>query len=118
MRASAGKAMEMAPEPVVIVDAAGIIQYFTPAFERATGLVPDDVIGRNVRMLASGKREAEIFQAILRVVLRGKALSCICHTQGKGGDWCEDGLLVMPVFDITGRAAYYVATLTERRETV
>ncbi len=116
MRVSDSQARETAPEPVVIVDAAGIIRYFTPSFERATGLGPDDVIGRNVRMLASGKREAEIFQAILRVVLRGEALSCTFHSQRKEGIWDEEGLYVMPVFDNDGRPAYYVATLAEEEE--
>ncbi len=67
-------------------------------------------------MLASGKREGEIFQGILRAVLRGDTMSGSYNARGEIGEWYEEGLYVMAVFDNDGRAAYYIATLAEHEE--
>ena len=54
-------AVEQARESVVITDGEGYIQYVNPAFEKTTGYLNREVIGKNPRILKSGRHDEEFF---------------------------------------------------------
>jgi PAS domain S-box-containing protein len=62
-------AVESAVDAVVITDSRGAIQYVNPMFETITGYTKDEVTGRNIHILDSGK-DGESFYRDLREKLR------------------------------------------------
>lgn len=63
-------AVESAADALVVTDPAqGIIQYVNPAFERITGYTREEVIGRDLHFLDSGRHD-QAFYADLRETLR------------------------------------------------
>ena len=52
-----GMAVDQSAEAIVITDREGTIQYVNPAFERITGYSREEVVGKNPRILHSGKHD-------------------------------------------------------------
>ena len=48
-------AVEQAPNSIFIAGADGNIEYVNPAFTATTGYSPEEVIGRNPRLLSAGR---------------------------------------------------------------
>ena len=59
------RALEQSPVNIVITDLAGNIEYVNPAFTKVTGYTREEALGRNPRMLKSGKTPPEEVQAPL-----------------------------------------------------
>jgi two-component system, cell cycle sensor histidine kinase and response regulator CckA len=66
-------AVEHAGEGVIITDAAGAIQYVNPAFEEMTGYGRDELLGKNPRMLNSGKQDAAFYRRMWAGLLAGNS---------------------------------------------
>ena len=60
---------ESGREAVFITDANNIIVTVNRAFTEITGYTPDDVIGKDPRLLASGKQDKEFYQIMWRAIL-------------------------------------------------
>ncbi len=56
--------VEQAAEEVIITDSMGKILYVNPAFERISGYTRDEAIGRNPRMLSSGRHQRPFYDAL------------------------------------------------------
>eukprot|EP01035_Chromulina_nebulosa_P007787 gene7787-10522_t len=54
-------AVEQAPNSIFIAGADGNIEYVNPAFTATTGYSPEEVIGRNPRMLSAGATPASVY---------------------------------------------------------
>ena len=57
-------AIEQAAETVVITDAHGVILYANPAFEKSSGYTRAEALGRNPRVLKSGKHDADFYRHV------------------------------------------------------
>ena len=55
-------AVEQAAETIVITDTEGTILYANPAFEKTTGYTHAEAMGKNPRILKSGKHDAEFYR--------------------------------------------------------
>src|SRR5271157_1950053 len=58
------RALEQSPVNIVITDLAGNIEYVNPAFTKVTGYTMEEVLGRNPRMLKSGKTPPEEYKRL------------------------------------------------------
>jgi len=56
--------IEHAAEGVVITDARGDIQYVNPAFSAMTGYSREEALGKNPRILKSGKQDAAFYASL------------------------------------------------------
>ena len=75
-RAKLARAIDQAQEAIVITDAAAVIEYVNPAFERVSGYRRDDLVGRNPRVLrasraARHRRGARVAPQPVPVTTRG-----------------------------------------------
>ncbi len=61
---TARQVIEASVDAVLITDAAGRIEYVNMSFTRLTGYSADEVIGRNPRLLKSGRHSDEFYQRI------------------------------------------------------
>ncbi|MGA3285049.1 MAG: PAS domain S-box protein [Verrucomicrobiota bacterium] len=102
-------AVEQAAEVIVITDPKGVILYVNPAFERITGYTSSEVIGRNPRILKSGKHDAAFYQQMWDTLSHGKVWTGRVINKKKNGAFYEEEMSISPVFDSNGKIANYVA---------
>jgi PAS domain S-box-containing protein len=106
-------AVEQAADDIVVTDAAGIITYVNPAFERTTGYSRSEALGRSPRFLAS---EAQGEGAYLEIE---DALGAGRHWQGRFHNRTKDGRAILqdatisPILDGSGRV---VGQVSARRD--
>src|SRR5690606_11340748 len=65
-------AVEQASDSIVIANANAEIEYVNPAFERISGYRRQDVIGRNPRILKSGRQSDSFYQAMWATLSSGQ----------------------------------------------
>ena len=68
-------AVEQAAEAIVITDPGGQIVYVNPAFEKIAGYTRQEAIGRNPRMLKSGKHDSAFYRQMWDSLAQGKVWS-------------------------------------------
>ncbi len=64
------RAVEQSPNAVIITDRDGAIEYVNPAFERTTGYSAAEALGKNPRMLKSGRHDEAFYAAIWDTLTR------------------------------------------------
>ncbi len=102
-------AIEQAAEAVVITDDRGIINYVNPAFEAVTGYTREEVIGRNPRILHSGKHGVEFYRNMWDVLTAGNIWRGVIVNKRKDGSLFEEEAVISPVRDPYGQVTHYVA---------
>jgi PAS domain S-box-containing protein len=102
------KVVEQAAEAVVITDLKGAIEYVNPAFEKVSGYSRDELLGRNPRVLSSGKQDAA-FYAGMWSALKSKQvwLGRFVNRRKDGTEFHEDATL-FAVVDDRGKVRNYV----------
>ena len=77
-------AVGQAEEAIMITDLAGTIQYVNPAFEKMTGYSKDEALGKNPRILKSGKQDQKFHRNLLehRNTRQGLERTLCQHTEG------------------------------------
>ncbi len=102
-------AVEQSAEVIVITDTSGAIEYVNPAFERITGFRQDEVLGKNPRLLKSGKHEPSFYQNLWETLLRGDVWTGVFVNRRKDGTFYEEEAVISPVRDRGGDVINYVA---------
>jgi PAS domain S-box-containing protein len=103
------KAVEQSVETIVITDTEGTILYTNPAFEKTTGYTCAEALGQNVRLLKSGKHDAEYYRRMKEVLGRGEIWSGHFINRRKDGTFFEEEATISPVRDPGGNVVNYVA---------
>ena len=101
--------IEQAPLSVVITNLQGLIEYVNPKFCAVTGYTPDEVRGRNPRILKSGETSSEAYDEMWAAITRGQVWSGELHNRRKNGEVFLENAVIAPVVDPAGRATHYVA---------
>jgi PAS domain S-box-containing protein len=100
------RAVEQTTDSVIITGADGTIAYANPAFERLTGWSRDEAIGRNPRMLKSGRQSDAFYRAFWRRLVRGSVWRGSLVNRRKDGALYEVQATISPLHgpdgDITG----------------
>jgi len=102
-------ALEQMAEVVVVTDVAGDIVYVNPAFERVTGYVRDEALGRNPRFLKSGRQGEGFYRELWDTILSGSVWSGRFTNLKKSGDTYEEEVTISPVRDAEGSIVSFVA---------
>jgi PAS domain S-box-containing protein len=102
-------AVEQAAECIVITDAAGLIQYVNPVFERITGYTRAEAIGQNPRILKSGSHDAAFYRQMWDILQRGEIWSGHFINRRKDGTLYEEEGTISPVRNPAGQVTNYVA---------
>ena len=102
-------AVEQAGETIMITDTQGIILYVNPAFEKVSGYTRAEALGRNPRLLKSGKQEAEFYHQMWAVLERGETWHGHFINQRKDGSLFEEDATISPIRDGQGQIVNYVA---------
>jgi PAS domain S-box-containing protein len=107
-------------DPVVIVtDADANIRYVNPAFERVTGYAKGEVLGKNPRLLQSGRHDKAFYEALWKELTDGRIWRGTFVNRRKDGSLYHEAAVIGPVRDAAGRTTAYVAVkqdVTRERE--
>ena len=108
-RARLAMAVEQSAEAIVITDTDGTIVYVNPAFEKISGYSATEAIGRNPRILGSGRHTPEFYRDMWITLTAGQTWSGHIINRSKDGRLFEEAAIISPVLDATGRIVNYVA---------
>ena len=106
-------AIEQSAECIVITDVNAVIQYVNPAFERITGYTYEEVIGKNPRILQSGKQDNAFYKKMWDTLTQGEAWSGHIINKRKDGTLCTLDATISPVFDSLGNIINYIAVMRD-----
>lgn len=102
-------AVEHTAECVVITKLDGTVVYVNPAFEPVTGYARSEVIGKNPRILKSGRQAPEFYRHLWATLNAGEVWTGCFVNRRKDGTLIETEAVISPVLDAAGRPAHYVA---------
>ena len=111
------QATDQSPGMVLITDLSARIEYVNDAFVHTTGYSRDDVLGRNPRLLQSGKTPRETYEAMSRTLGAGEVWTGQFHNRRKDGSEFIEIAVIAPMRQPNGLVTHYVATkqdITER----
>lgn len=111
-------AVEQSVQSVVITNLEGTIEYVNAATLSSSGYSMQELLGRNPRMLQSGKTPRETYDLMWDRLLAGKPWRGLLFNRRKDGvDYVEDATIT-PIRDARGRVTQYMAQMldvTEKR---
>ncbi|HEX6829298.1 MAG TPA: diguanylate cyclase, partial [Burkholderiales bacterium] len=110
------KVFEASGEAILVTDAASRILSVNKAFSEVTGYEPAEVVGRNPKLLASGRHDAEFYRRMW------ESLNGSGHWRGelwnrrKSGEVYPELAHISAVRDGEGRATHYIAVFSDISE--
>ncbi|MEE9297374.1 MAG: PAS domain S-box protein [Phycisphaerae bacterium] len=109
-------ALESAGDIIMVTDQDGALQYVNPAFTRITGYTRAETIGRNPRILKSGKQDEAFYGELWETLLRGEVWSGSVINRRKDGTLFDVQQTIAPVKDSRGRTINYVSVARDVTE--
>ncbi|MCG8343272.1 MAG: PAS domain S-box protein [Chlorobiales bacterium] len=113
------KAIEQNPVTVVITDRNANIEYVNPKFTDLTGYSSDEVLGKNPRILQSGKVPPGFYENLWQTILAGKEWHGEFLNKKKNGELYWEVASISPVTNEQGVITNFVAVkedITEKKK--
>jgi diguanylate cyclase (GGDEF)-like protein/PAS domain S-box-containing protein len=108
-------AFNSAHDGITLTDAKGAILDVNPAFSRITGFERSEVIGRNPRVLKSGRHDPEFYAAMWRSIKETGNWRGEIWNRNKYGEVYPELLSISAVHDETGPLTHHVAVFADIR---
>jgi len=102
-------AIEQSPASVLITNLDGSIEYVNEAFIRNTGFAREEVVGKNPKMLQSGKTPQATYDALWETLRAGRAWHGELYNRRKDGSTYVDRATITPLRQPDGTVSHYVA---------
>ncbi len=102
-------AIEASADAVVVTDSQGYIQYVNPAFEHITGYSQQDVLGKTLHILDSGKHDEAFYSLMRDTVNRDGVWFGRLFSKKKDGTLYLEDCTYSPVRDQQGAITNYVS---------
>ena len=110
--------IEQITTPVILTDVHGQIEYVNPAFTRVTGYTPEEVIGKNPRILNAGEQSVEVYAHLWQSVIQGNEWRGEFLNRKKNGETYWALASISPIRDPEGEITHFLAVqedITERK---
>ncbi len=101
-------AVEQSPSAILITDMEGTILYVNKSFERITGYSRQEVLGKNPRILKSGKQDPQMYRELWQTIREGREWRGEMVNRCKNGSEIWVRISISPVIDETGTITSYV----------
>ncbi len=111
-------AVEQSPESIVITDLDANIEYVNETFVRTTGYSREEVIGKNPRILQSGKTPRASYEALWQELTNGRTARLEMVNRRKDGSEYTELASITPIRQADGSIRHYLAIkedITERK---
>ncbi len=102
-------AVEQSPNSIVITDTDANIEYVNENFVKLTGYSRDEVIGKNPRILQSGRTSKAIYRDMWAHLARGEAWQGELYNKRKDGSEYIESVQISPVRQADGQISHYLA---------
>jgi len=112
-------AMEAAANAIVVTDVNGDILWVNKAFCRLTGYGRDEVIGKNTRILKSGRQDPQVYEDLWRTILSGRVWRSELVNRSKDGGFYTVGITITPIRDSDGGISRFICIkedISERKK--
>jgi PAS domain S-box-containing protein len=109
-------AIEQSADGIVITDAKGTIQYVNPAFSRVSGYSREEALGKNPRILKSGKQDEAYYRKLWTTILGGEIWQDEIINRRSDGSLYPEQMTITPVRDQRGEITHFIAIKAEVTE--
>lgn len=103
------KVIEPSPVSVIITDVKGNIEYVNPKFVDVSGYTETEVIGKNPRILKSGKTSPEEYREMWETLMSGNVWRGEFSNKRKNGEIYYEYAVISPIKDKTGKIRNFIA---------
>ena len=113
------EALQQASAAIVITDRDANIEYVNRAFTSLTGYTPEEVHGKNPRILKSGKIPPETYRELWATITSGETWQGELCNRKKSGELFWEKAVISPVLDPRGEITHFIASkldVTHSRE--
>jgi PAS domain S-box-containing protein len=110
-------AVEQTTESIAITDLQGRLEYVNEAFVRVSGYGREELLGRNPRILQSGRTPQSTYRSLWAALAEGRSWHGEFHNRRKDGSEYVESALVSPIRQADGRITHYVAAKRDITET-
>jgi diguanylate cyclase (GGDEF)-like protein/PAS domain S-box-containing protein len=112
------EALNAASNSILITNLAGKIVWSNPAFTNSSGYSLDEVLGKNPRLLNSGKQEKDFYAQMWATISSGATWSGEIVNRRKDGTLYHEEMAIAPVSAESGGVTHFVAIkqdITDRK---
>lgn len=102
-------ALDAVANAVVFTDRRGTILWVNAAWQKMTGYSPDEVLGRNPRILKSGHQSKEFYADLWRTILAGRVWRGELVNKRKDGSLYTEEETITPLLDESGAVTHFIA---------
>ena len=102
-------AVSQSPSAIVITDIKGRIEYVNQAFSKITGYTEQEVLGKNPRLLQSGRTPASTYHDLWTHLVHGQAWQGDFINKRKDGSEYYEAAQVFPIRDARGEVVGYMS---------
>ena len=103
------QALEQSPGSVIITDLDANIEYVNAAFVNTTGYSRDEILGKNPRLLQSGKTPRDTYDALWAAMVGGESWQGEFVNRRKNGEEYVEYARLAPVRRMDGSISHYLA---------
>ena len=114
-------AIEQSPSSVIITDKKGDIVYVNPKFSEITGYSSDEVLGKNPRILKSGRLSQKYFKKLWETITAGSEWHGEFHNRKKDKGLYWGLSSIWPVRNSSGKISYFIGIevdITKEKQTL
>ena len=112
----AAKIIENALEGVLITDQNGTILQVNPSFTTITGYLPEEVVGKNPRILGSGRHAPEFYQEMWKKILDEGSWAGEIWNKRKNGDIFPEWMTISALANPSGNVTHFVSVFHDITE--
>ncbi|MDO9039108.1 MAG: PAS domain S-box protein [Lutibacter sp.] len=102
-------AVEQSANSIIITDVHGNIEYTNPKFTEITGYTAAEVLGKNPRVLSSGKQPKEFYSNLWQTIIAGKIWKGEFQNKAKNGNFYWERTTITPIKNEAGEISSYIA---------
>ncbi|MFC2088371.1 PAS domain S-box protein, partial [Calditrichota bacterium] len=105
--------VEQSVESIIITDLQGTIKYVNSAFEKITGYKSEETIGKNPRILKSGKQNKQFYKEMWTKISGGSRWEGIIINKRKNGKLYYEKAVIFPIKDNSGNIINYAGIMRD-----
>ena len=110
------RSVEQSPVGILVTNREGIIEYINSAFARMSGYPASEALGKNPRILKSGKQDDAVYKKMWDTILSGKEWHGELMNKNKSGELYWSDVSISPVFNTAGEITHFVSIREEISE--